>query len=184
MAAAANRSTYDLNTYRNQRNRRGNANDYAVRGTAVPKVRPNPAAQPKRAPKPKVITKSQKQLRRETKRSAAAARKILAVATVLFLLVGFQIYSHVQLDELDQQLTEINQQISVIESDNTRRNMELNASISLDKVDSYARNELGMVKISDYQVNYVKLSDQDAVEVSGGKSHETLAQRLKIGQNE
>ncbi|MBP5460356.1 MAG: hypothetical protein J6Y62_09415, partial [Clostridia bacterium] len=93
--------------------------------------------------------------------------------------------SRVQVDELDQKLTEINQQISVIESDNTRRNMELNASVSLEKVDQYARNELGMVKISDYQVNYIKLSEEDMVEVSGGKSHDkNLAQKIKISKNE
>lgn len=184
MAAAGGRGTYDLDSYRNERNRRRYADDYSVRGTAVPKVRPRPAPKTKAAPRPKVITKTKKQLREETRRSGALARRIVAVAFVAFLMIGFQIYSHVQLDELDQQLTEINQQISVIESDNTRRNMELNASVSLEKVDSYARNELGMVKISDYQVNYVKLSDQDAVEVSGGKNHVSLAQKLKIGQNE
>ena len=43
-----------------------------------------------------------------------------------------------------------------------------------------------MVKISDYQVNYVKLSEDDAVEVSGGKTHSDngIAQKLKISKNE
>ena len=64
--------------------------------------------------------------------------------------------------------------------------MELNANVSLENVDQYARNELGMVKISDYQVNYVKLSEDDAVEVSGGKTHNDkgIAQKLKINKNE
>ena len=116
----------------------------------------------------------------EARRSRVAAVRIVAIATVLFMALGFQIYAHVQVDELDQQLNEINQQISVIESDNTRRNMELNANVSLERVDQYAKNELGMVKISDYQVNYVKLSEADAVEVSGGKTHDNIAQKLKI----
>lgn len=185
MAAAANRGAYDLNAYRNSRNARGNTQSGYVRGTAVPKTRPRPTPQARPAHRPRVIRKTQKQLRAETRRSRAAAVRIVAIATVLFMALGLQIYSRVQVDELDQKLTDINQKISVIESDNTRRNMELNASVSLERVDQYARNELGMVKISDYQVNYIRLSEEDAVEVSGGKSHDkNLAQKIKISKNE
>ena len=171
MAARGNRGTYDLGAYRNQRNASTSANRQVVRGTAVPKTRPNPAPQ---------------QLRAEARRSRAVAIRVVALAAVLFLVFGFKIYSQVQVDELDQKLDAINKEISVIESDNTRRNMELNANVSLEKVDQYARNELGMVKISDYQVNYVKLSEDDAVEVSGGKTHNDkgIAQKLKINKNE
>lgn len=182
MAATGNRGAYDLNAYRSQRNARLSEPVGPVRGTAVPKTRPNPAPRTKRAPRPRVVTKSKKQLRQEAQRSRAAALRIVAIAAVLFIVLGFQIYSEVRVDELDQQLTDINQQIAVIESDNTRRNMELNANVSLEKVDQYARNELGMVKISDYQVNYIKLSEADAVEVSGGKTHSDFAQKLKINQ--
>ncbi|MBQ8063184.1 MAG: hypothetical protein IJ720_06995 [Clostridia bacterium] len=184
MAATGNRGAYDLNAYRNQRNARLSEPVGPVRGTAVPKTRPDPAPRTRQAPKPRVIQKTKKQLRQEAQRSRAAALRIIAIAAVLFVVLGFQIYSEVRVDELDQQLADINQQIAVVESDNTRRNMELNANVSLEKVDQYARGELGMVKISDYQVNYVKLSDADAVEVSGGKTHSDLAQKLKIGQKD
>ena len=182
--AAANRGAYDLNAYRNQRNRARSETAGPVRGTAVPKTRPNPASEPQRAPRPRVVRKTKKQLNAEMKRSRAVAIRIGAIAAVIFIALGFHIFFQVQVNELDQELADLNQQISVIESDNTRRNMELGANVSLDKVDQYARNELGMVKISDYQVNYIKLSDQDAVEVSGGKTHSDFAQKLKIHQNE
>lgn len=184
MAATGNRGTVDLNAYRNQRNRRLSEPVGPVRGTAVPKTRPAPTPDTRKVRRPRVVPKSQKQLRAEARRSRAAAVRIVAIASVLFLVLGLQIYAHVQVDELDQQLNEINQKISVLESDNTRRNMELNANVSLEKVDQYAKNELGMVKISDYQVNYVKLSEADAVEVSGGKTHGDIAQKLKINKNE
>lgn len=184
MAAAGNRNTVDLNSYRNQRNGRRNTPEVPLRGTAVPKARPTSTPKTRPAARPRVIQKTDKQLRQETQRSRAASLWIMATAVVLFALIAFHLYGNAQVAELDQTLGELNQQIAVIESDNTRRNMELNASISLDKVDSYARNELGMVKISDYQVNYVKLSDADAVEVSGGKTHQNLAQKLKIQKNE
>ncbi len=184
MATTRNRGTVDLNAYRNQRNSRMSEPTRPVRGTAVPKTRPSTTPNTQKARKPRVIQKTNKQLKAEAKRSRAAAIRIVAIAAVLFLALGFQIYGHVQVDELDQELNAINQQISVIESDNTRRNMELNANVSLEKVDEYAKNTLGMVKISDYQVNYVKLSDEDAVEVSGGKTHNDNAKELNINQSE
>lgn len=190
MAANRNRGTVDLNVYRNQRSRMLEVPNAPVRGTAVPKTRPNPSRNAQPVRRPRVIRKTQKQLQEEAKRSRAVALKVVAIAFFLFLLMGFQIYSHVQVDELDSELNSLNQQISVLKSDNTRRNMELNANISLEKVDQYARNELGMVKISDYQVNYVKLSDADAVEVSGDKIHHKSAlandsaQKREVKQNE
>lgn len=168
MAATANRRNYN--------------NITPVRGTAAPKVRPRPA--PRQQPNLKVVRKTNKQLDQETKRARARAIKIIAVAALLFAIFSFQIYGKLKMDELDQQIADINQQISVVESDNSRRNMELSANVSLERVDEYARNELGMVKISDYQVNYVKLAGEDEVEVSGGKTHQNIAQKVKIQKNE
>ena len=151
---------------------------YASAGSAVPAARPRPSAQPG-YPRPHVVRKTKRQLRAETRRSRAAAIKIMSVALVCFTLIVFQIYSKVRVDELDRQLASVNKEISVIQSDNTRLNMELDADVSLDKVDDYARNVLGMVKAQDYQVNYVKTAGQDNVEVSGGKQHRTLFERIK-----
>ncbi len=186
MAATGNRGAYDLNSYRSQREARLSEPNRLVWGTAVPKTRPNPTPQARRAQRPRVIRKSKKQLRAEAQHSRAFAIRIVALAAVLFLALGFKIYSGIQVEELNQELNVLNEQICDMESENTQRNMELRANVSLEKVDQYARYELGMVKISDYQVNYVKLSEDNAVEVSGGKTHsdDGIAQKLKISKNE
>lgn len=140
-----------------------------------------PVREPQRAPspRPQIVHKTKKQIREETRRSRAMAIRLVAAATVLFTLLAFQIYSKVRVDELNRQLAEINTSISNTESDNTRLKMEMESSVSLDKVDKYAQNTLGMVKVEDYQVNYVKLSGNDSVEVSGGKQHTSVWQKLK-----
>lgn len=145
-------------------------------GTAAPKVQPIPQA----APRPKVVRKSRAAQKRDTRRARAQAIKLMAIATVLFLVLGFQIYSHVRVEELNRQIETTKSSISVMQSENTRLKMDLNASASLDKVEDYAVNELGMVKVENYQVNYLNLSGGDSVEVSGGKTHQTLWQRLQI----
>ncbi|MEG1613921.1 MAG: hypothetical protein RR343_00355 [Oscillospiraceae bacterium] len=42
--------------------------------------------------------------------------------------------------------------------------------MSLNKVDDYAQNVLGMVKQEGYQIEYVDLEGSDQVLVSGGKT--------------
>ena len=55
------------------------------------------------------------------------------------------------------------------ESDSIRNNNQLNSIISINNVEDYAMNELGMVKVQDYQVVYVDLSAEDYVAKANGK---------------
>lgn len=151
--------------------------DTGYYGTAVPKRRPRPKEVPTN---PRVVRKSKAALRRETRQARAQAIKLLSIAAVLLILLGFQVYGHVRVEELNRQIETVNSSISVMESENTRLTMDLNASASLNKVEDYAVNTLGMVKVQNYQVNYLNLSGGDSVEVSGGKSHQSLWKRIQI----
>lgn len=149
-------------------------------GSAAPARRNIPNTRARMAPKPHVVTKTKKQLRAEEFRSTKKATKALVICSIFFLLIGFQIYNQVQVDELDRQLDSINQQIEVVDSENTRLNMELDSIISLDKVDDYAQNVLGMVKVENYQVSYIDLSGGDAITKSGGKIQRSLWETIKM----
>ena len=148
-------------------------------GSAAPKRKPQSA--PKHAaPRPRVIKKTKAELRAEERLSAKRAAKALVFCALLFSVVAFQIFSQVKVDELDRQIDSVNAEIEVVESENTRLNMEIDATISLDKVDSYAQNVLGMVKVENYQVSYIDLSGGDAVTQSGGKVHQSLWETIKM----
>lgn len=151
-----------------------------MQSSAAPARRNIPNTRPRTAPKPKVLTKTKAQLRAEELRNAKKAVKVLSVCAILFTLIFFQIYSQVQVDELDRKLDDINKQIEVVESENTRLSMELDSIISLDKVDDYAQNVLGLVKVENYQVSYIDLSGEDAITQSGGKIHQTFWETIKM----
>ncbi|MGN0445991.1 MAG: septum formation initiator family protein [Acutalibacteraceae bacterium] len=144
-----------------------------TRGAAVPAAQPAPQRRRKTAPaeRPHVIRKTRKQLHAETVRSRQRAIRIGIVVAVLFSLIAFQVYSYARLEALNHEIAATQNKISAVQSQNTRLKMNLNANVSLAKVDDYAKNELGMVKQKDYQVNYVKTHDSDRVLVSGGKTH-------------
>jgi len=156
---------------------RTEAYDYNRVMNAAPKRAPQRQARP--APRPRVIEKSRAQLRAEAMRSRKATIKALVICAIFFMFISFQIYSQVKVDELDRELNAVNTEISILDSENTRLNMQLDAMISLEKVDQYAQEQLGMVKVENYQVTYVDLSGDDSVVVSGGKTYRNLWQTLK-----
>ncbi|MDD6808228.1 MAG: hypothetical protein PUD72_07285 [Oscillospiraceae bacterium] len=162
------------------RNEAINYNRMNMYGSAAPKIRtPEPKRNPNELPRPRVVKKTRKQIKAEQRMSAVRTTKVLAICAVFFVLIAFQIYSQVKSDELDRELQSINSQIEILDSENTRLNMQLDSIISLDKVDAYARDNLGMVKVENYQVSYVDLSSGDIATVSGGKVHHSLWDTIK-----
>lgn len=174
MAYSRGTEAYDYN--RTNANRTNASRMYA-NSSAAPKRRPSPGTPP--APRPRVVKKTRAQLRAESKRSTAKAIKIMCICSLLFAIVAFQIYEQVRVDELDRELKSVNSDIAVLDSENTRLNMQLDAIISLDKVDRYAQDTLGMVKVENYQISYVDISGGDKVEVSGGKVHRSILDIIK-----
>ena len=60
--------------------------------------------------------------------------------------------------------------MELAKSDAVKINNELNAIVSINNVEDYAANQLGMVKVQDYQVVYIDLSAEDYVAKVNGKT--------------
>lgn len=138
----------------------------AIKTSAAPR-RDIPAQQPRTAvKKPKTAA----QIRRESVSSALRALKLFVVSATLILLFGAVLFSKVSLIELEQESAEIKSKISEVQSENTRLVMQLNSSVSIEKVDAYAVSVLGMHKLERYQIHYFENRDGDKVVVAGGKA--------------
>ena len=85
------------------------------------------------------------------------------------LFMAVSIYSRIQLDEINREISAVENQIELAKSDAVKLNNELNAVVSIDNVEEYAVNELGMEKVQDYQVEYIDMSSSDRVEVANGE---------------
>ena len=96
-------------------------------------------------------------------------RSIVGVAAVCLLFLGVVIYSTLKLDEINRDIASIDKSMSIAKSEKVRLDMELDSIVSLDKVESYAVDTLGMSKVQDYQVVYVDLSSSDRIIMAGGK---------------
>lgn len=148
------------------------SNAYDLRlfeGGAAPKRAPQPVQRP--AP-PTLVRKkrpSQAQIRAQQMRTARQTVKVMLVSALILALFGMKLYGNVKLDELNREYTGLQEQLNLTQSENTRLNMDLKSRVSLDKVENYAANVLGMVKQESYQIEYVDLSKEDGVVVAGGK---------------
>ena len=91
--------------------------------------------------------KSAAQIRRESIASALRAVKLFFVSAVLILLFGSVLFAKISLVTLQSEASDWELKIKEAQSENTRLMMQLNSTVSLDKVDEYAVSVLGMHKL-------------------------------------
>ena len=157
------------NTYSTYNNYNRNSRVAAYNSSAAPKLRP----EPQRKPNLTLVQKTRKtaaQVRQQTTEDARRAIKVMVVSVTILLFMVLAIYSRVQLDEINREINSVENQMELAKSDSVRINNELNALISINNVEDYAVNQLGMVKIQEHQVVYVDLSADDYVAKVNGKS--------------
>lgn len=140
----------------------------AYNGSAAPKMKPAP----QRRPNLELVQKTRRtasQIRQQTATDTKRAIKIMFISIAILMFMAVAIYSRVQLDEINREIKQVENKIELAESDSIKINNELNAIVSINNVEDYAANELGMVKVQDYQVVYVDLSAEDYVAKANGK---------------
>ncbi len=159
--AQQNRNAYAYNYNRN-------SNIVNFNGSAAPKRAPQPQKKPQLT-LVKQTVRTAAQVRRQTAEDTKKAIKIMVIATAILMFMAMAIYSRVQLDEINREINSIENKMELAQSDTIKLNNELNSIVSINNVENYATNVLGMVKVQDYQVVYVDLSQNDYVEKANGK---------------
>lgn len=137
--------------------------------SAAPEIRRSP----EKKPQLKLVQQTKRtaaQIKQETNEATLKAVKIFAVAIAILLFMSMAIYSRVQLDEVNRKISSVENKIELAQSDTIRLNNELNAIVSMNNVEDFAANKLGMVKVQEYQVVYVDLSTEDQVVMTDGEA--------------
>lgn len=114
--------------------------------------------------------KSLAQAKREMHAAAMQGTKIVVIALCLLSMFAMLLYSRLRADEITREIDRTNAMLTQAQGENVRLNMAIDSMISLEKVEDYAKNTLGMTKVEGYQIEYIDLSGTDEVVKSGGKS--------------
>ncbi|NLB36572.1 MAG: hypothetical protein GX824_04630 [Clostridiales bacterium] len=146
----------------------GNNNNTAYDFSMFEPRRANPVKEKsKSVSKPKIVPqKSERQLAAEFLRSIPKVAKIFVFSVLCFAVIGSSVFAKAQLTEISYAQNAAQARLERAEAENTRLKMEFSALVSLDKIEEYARNELGMVKCERYQITYLDLAGDDKVVVS------------------
>ena len=113
--------------------------------------------------------KSRAQLKRESRAAFVNAVKVMAFSAVLLLLFAGVIGSHVKLSLAKHDTQVLRNELTIVQSENVRLNMQLNSMISEDMVEDYAENVLGLKKIEKYQIHYFGNNSADSAVVFKNK---------------
>ena len=115
----------------------------------------------------KVVQLSERELRRSHRRNANALRAVIGLCCVLVVLgtVGAVVFGQVQLTELTAQITSVNTQLSEQKNLAIQLEMQAAALMNTDEIETYARERLGMEKVTEGQTTYINLAQADTGEV-------------------
>ena len=90
----------------------------------------------------------------------------LSVAALTVTVLGLMLASRIRMTELDSAINAREDQLVVLQSEETRLSDELARKVSAKSVEEYAQNTLGMQKIESYQVEYISVESGDKVELA------------------
>ena len=139
-------------------------------GTSAPKYEPSyePYKEPshkkanvkKSAPKKaKAAAKKTVKMTKAQTEQAAFNRVVFAVgaavAAIFFSLFACMLALNGMIDANIAEINKVDTKIAEAQSDQIRLEAELDAAVSIDKIDDYALNVLGMIKLEDYKITYI-----------------------------
>lgn len=102
--------------------------------------------------------KSKAQLVREQKAAAVRAAVIFGVAIAVIGMFFGVLHTYAAKNELNHEISSLENQLAVAQSENTRINSELNSLVSMSMIDRYAVEKLGMTKVQSNQIRYIDVS--------------------------
>lgn len=106
----------------------------------------------------KTSKKSLLQLKKEQRIGFSKIVKISAVAGLCLIMFFGVIFTYAQKNELNYEIADLKREFSVAESENTRISSELDSLVSMNMIDQYAVEQLGMTKMKSNQIVYIDVS--------------------------
>ena len=100
------------------------------------------------------------------KRSLSNVRwSVVLIAAVFIAIGGYLLYSHIALNEVSSELLAAKQELTKLEGEAGTLQVSIDSKNSMGEIERIATEELGMVKIENYQIQTINLLTDDTVEI-------------------
>lgn len=135
---------------------------------------PAKKGQVKEEKKPKLkkvnpVRKSEEELREEGREARRKTLKAVCVAMVVIIMASMNLIARAQCDSMDRKIKNITEQINMVEGTNTEYAMKLSNMVSIEQIEKVAVETLGLVKIKQNDIEYIKLAKENKVLYTAGK---------------
>ncbi|MCM1286199.1 MAG: hypothetical protein NC213_07570 [Acetobacter sp.] len=144
----------DMNILNDSIDRYFNVSRSSAAPKYVPETEPGATILPHQTGK----RKSRKQIlqeQRETRKRAAAI--VLTSVLVIAMMMG-AIGTLSKKNQLIREISSIKSDLTISQSENVRLNSQLNSLVSMNMIDKYAVENLGMSKVTNSQIRYIDVS--------------------------
>lgn len=115
-------------------------------------------------------TKVEKEKNNEVKTvrrgNTVLALKIVSTVLVIGFTIGLILYYNAQIYELNDEISSLNETLVAAQTEEVRLNVSLDRKISMENIEKYITEDLGMVKQEKYQMHYIDLSEGDKIVVA------------------
>ena len=91
--------------------------------------------------------------------------KAVGCMLIVLIVVSSLMLLRVQLNETITEVSKANEQLTELKAQGTKMSLQLESKVSLKNAEDYATSVLGMVKTDSNNVQYVKLTQQNKIEV-------------------
>lgn len=135
---------------------------YAIQAFNVGRSSVAPAynPQPDKELKVRENDKRKSKVRILQEQRTAFSRAVFLFISALLIIAMFCVVlnTYVKKNELTHEISQLQNQLAVAESENTRINSELNSLVSMSMIEQYAVDELGMSKVQSNQIRYIDVA--------------------------
>lgn len=90
---------------------------------------------------------------------------VLLIAMIFIAIGGYLLYSHIALNEVSSDLLAAKRELTKLEGEAGTLQVSIEHKNSMDEIERIATEELGMVKIENYQIQTINLLTDDTVEI-------------------
>lgn len=96
---------------------------------------------------------------------SGSAAKIIFAAVAVGILLCCLIYGKFQTNNMYNEISNINNEIELLRSENVRMQSELEGMMSMKNIEEYAENILKLKKLDKSQIEYIQVQSSSVVEI-------------------
>lgn len=114
----------------------------------------------------KPLAPVKRKVKKQAVRPTSVVKWVFISLFVMLSLASIMV-GNIKITQQNDDIAYAQKNLNMVKSEQVSLNAKLESRMSMQKVEDYAVNKLGLVKIQPYQIQYVHLTSKDNVEVSG-----------------